>query len=179
MTQVKCMHCKVEIDKQATICPNCKKKQGNRFERHPKTSIVLAIILPLYYVVLSMWWHLTSGGWSYNVKTFDKNKMEMCIFAQKEIPGQLKAPDSATFPRCTNAPSEDKIVRVNAQIVLYTSYVHADNSFGAKIKNDYMCKIQYLSYPNYNVNCKVFFTWASQNEVIDTIKSLWIDPNSL
>ena len=137
---------------------------------------MLAIILPLYYLSLSMWWYLTSGGWDYDIKTFDKNKMEMCIFSQKEIPGLLKTPNSAIFPRCTNMQSDDKIVKVDAQTVLYNSYVDADNSFGSKIRNDYFCKIQYLSYPNYNINCKVIFTWASQNEVIETLKSLWVDP---
>lgn len=41
----KCKYCQSDIDLKAKICPNCNKKQGNFFQKHPVITVFLVLIV--------------------------------------------------------------------------------------------------------------------------------------
>ena len=41
----KCKYCQSNIDVKAKVCPNCHKKQGNFFQKHPILTVFLVLIL--------------------------------------------------------------------------------------------------------------------------------------
>lgn len=41
----KCKYCQSDIDAKAKICPNCHKKQGNFFQKHPVLTVFLVLIV--------------------------------------------------------------------------------------------------------------------------------------
>lgn len=41
----KCKYCQTDMPFKATICPNCKKDQRNRFRKHPILTLILIIVI--------------------------------------------------------------------------------------------------------------------------------------
>ena len=41
----KCKYCQSDVDEKAKICPNCKKKQGNFFKKHPIITVLLVFLI--------------------------------------------------------------------------------------------------------------------------------------
>lgn len=63
------------------------------------------------------------------------------------IKGALKAPATAQF-----APySESQVIKVKENLFTVRSYVDAENSFGAKIRNHYTCTIEYEGNKNWRL----------------------------
>lgn len=63
-----------------------------------------------------------------------------CMMAQKFMANQLKAPASAKFPNCTRDAAS---FAGNGEFIV-SSYVDAQNSFGASIRTSFVMRVQSL-----------------------------------
>lgn len=69
-----------------------------------------------------------------------------CTAAENEVEKQLKSPSSAQFPICSKMDIDN-----NGNVWTIKSYVEAQNSFGATVKNDFTVKIEILGGNKYSV----------------------------
>lgn len=67
------------------------------------------------------------------------------IHCQEFVKTQLKAPSTADFPSLGGSTS-----KIDNSTYLVRSYVDAQNSFGATIRSNWICKIQYKSGDQYS-----------------------------
>lgn len=71
------------------------------------------------------------------------------IAAQDAVKDQLKSPSSAEFP-----PFDQEFVfKRKPNEFKVTSYVDADNSFGANLRNNFVCDIVFKNETDYNAKC--------------------------
>lgn len=139
-----CRYCKVQINKDSTFCPFCKK----RVNTHPFTGflwVVLVFFLIMYFLSLGETENKKQKPWM----------IEVCTFSQIEIEKLLKSPSSAKFPSCSNWSFSE-----NNNRFTYSSYVDAQNSFWAILRTNYECEIniKWNEYKNdwiYYIKCNV------------------------
>jgi hypothetical protein len=67
-------------------------------------------------------------------------KSDALIASIQFVKKELKAPATADF----NYGSEQSVTQVNDSVFMVNSYVDAENSFGAKLRNTYTCKIIFI-----------------------------------
>jgi len=104
------------------------------------TLIGLAVVVALLCVAclcfMVFWNSLGSGG--------EKNyKTAAYIQCQLHVQDRLKAPSTAKFP----ASSTVNIQEMGGGVFQVRSYVDAQNSFGAMIRTNYFCKVQFTGTP--------------------------------
>lgn len=75
-------------------------------------------------------------------------KIEAYSASQQFVEGRLKAPSTASFNY-----DPDKIMIINDTTFNVIASVDAENSFGAKIRKNYQCKIIFLPHIN-QVRCE-------------------------
>ena len=79
---------------------------------------------------------------------------DACYMAQDHIKSALKAPSTADFPNCyssTEAAHTNRAGMPGGYIV--TTYVDAQNSFGAKLRGYYMCAVNTKDGDHFTVSC--------------------------
>jgi hypothetical protein len=81
-------------------------------------------------------------------KTREPNKIDAYFMAEQFITKQLKAPSTAKFPYSSDAEISYDETTKDWTI---KSYVDAQNSFGAMIRNNYTVKIKYLGDEKWNL----------------------------
>jgi hypothetical protein len=84
-----------------------------------------------------------------------QTRWNACYEAQNYIKGALKAPTSADFPNCyrqddlvSTRPTGDKLGGYAV-----TTYVDAQNSYGAKIRTYFMCPVWFPDADHVKVQC--------------------------
>lgn len=127
-TEKKCPHCAMMIPTDAKICPHCRKQQPSK----TKTYIVLGIIA---FIVLTTLVSFISNGLSdkpvqSSVPKEPDREYEACVFSKEFVKEFLKAPSTAKFGDCEGLKNADGII-------IIASYVDAQNSFGAMLRNNY------------------------------------------
>lgn len=80
------------------------------------------------------------NGYKSPVVASGPSNNEACVMAQTFVEGRLKAPSTARFASCR--PPDTRISHSGSSWVV-TSWVDADNSFGAKIRNNYTVQMSY------------------------------------
>lgn len=128
-----CPKCRTEIDKKATVCPNCKSKLW------PSKLLVGLLLFVGLSVVMAL---LNPEG-----SSWEPGMVDLCVYSQMRVEEWLKAPSTAKHPVC----SEDRLIR-NGNEYKYTSYVDAENSFGAMIRTNYTCNIN-IEWKSYTISC--------------------------
>lgn len=98
---------------------------------------LIAIAIALFYVVRG-----TFFPDSVPVATRSPDASDACFISQKFVRQSLKAPASASFPTW-RAP--DCRARKAAGAWTVTSFVDAQNSFGATVRTDYVAQMTYDS----------------------------------
>lgn len=139
-----CHACKMDIPKSASICPYCRTKAPS--------SVVGAIILVL--VVLGFVGYISNNDKSSTtaagkgVERQDTASETDAFYMSKQfVTKTLKAPSTADF----GSFGESTITRKSDRIFSVTSFVDAQNSFGAKIRTYYTCDLQYLGKDNWQL----------------------------
>ena len=74
-----------------------------------------------------------------------------CHMSQDYIRAALKAPATADFPRCTSPDVTYRLEKPGTYIV--STYVDAQNSFGAQLRGYYMCGFVTADGERGNVTC--------------------------
>jgi hypothetical protein len=107
--------------------------------------------------IISPWEESNPSSETQTTKSFEKDPMELCIYAQQEVPQLLKSPTTAKFPSCSNINLDwIQLIKFDTpDLFAYQWYVDAQNSFWAKLREQYWCSIQYKTYPEYAIKCIV------------------------
>lgn len=105
----------------------------------PETSTAAKIIIGLIAIIIIMW--LFHGNDS-KPAALDVSKLDVDAYVMSEefIKEKLKAPATADFP----GGSDGRVKYLGDSTYLVTSYVDAQNSFGANIRSNYTAKIKYV-----------------------------------
>lgn len=82
-------------------------------------------------------------GWALSSSEETDYKTMSYIICQLHVEDNLKSPSTADFP----ASSLTDIRDLGNNIFETRSYVDAQNEFGAMIRTDFFCKIQYIGTP--------------------------------
>lgn len=119
----------------------------NVYERHYLYENVLEKNGKEYYVKNANQKQESSTS-TYNSEPSEDDKSFAWAAAKREVKGILKAPSTAKFP--FSYLNED-IEEVDINTFVVESYVDAENSFGAKIRVDFMVKLERTGENTYNV----------------------------
>lgn len=94
---------------------------------------------------LVMFYEKSKGGVLDNITNYTLDQLEISSFQQttiENVKNNLKAPSTATFPGTILAADQWYVSR-NKDIVTVQSYVDAQNSFGAMIRNQFIAQYSY------------------------------------
>lgn len=128
----KCKYCATWIPSDAKICPHCRKTQGWT----PAAKWFLGIIL--FLAIMSA---ITGNRENKTVIRSDNpSDFDAYFMSQSFVKKILKAPATADFA----SSSESQVERSGDNRFMVYSYVDAQNSFGAKLRNYYTCELQYV-----------------------------------
>jgi hypothetical protein len=83
-----------------------------------------------------------------NAKPSAPDQLDAYVDIEQYVKSQLKAPASAEFP----AASTPYTTKLNDSTYSVTSYVDAQNGFGAKIRSYYTCRITYHTNGEHEFN---------------------------
>ena len=120
-------------------------RNRKRPARNKKLDAILGIatVLVFCFVCVAIW--ATSG--SDGGKSDEPEGIEAYVMCQQFIEERLKAPGSAKYP----VFSEIQMVQDGNAFTIF-SYVDAQNSFGALIRSDYECAVEYIGDDRWNLN---------------------------
>jgi hypothetical protein len=103
--------------------------------------------LVIFVVLILLVGLITSGGksGSDSEHTLLPTKTDAWVMAQGFVRKNLKAPATADFPWY----SDEYVTDLGNQIFQVAAYVDAENSFGAKIRSKFICKVKYVGNDNW------------------------------
>jgi hypothetical protein len=151
MALVKCRECGREISDQATACPHCGVPMRAAVPRDTeaekkKSQGCLGGCLTVVVVLAILGSLSGKGGSSSASPERDQNSaVAAWTMCEEFVKRQLRAPATADFPW-----GYDQFTRRESDSVwVVTSYVDAQNAFGAKIRNNFVCRVRWTGGDNW------------------------------
>lgn len=123
-------------------CPACggnKEKAKEVIEsNYKKSNYTFAILISIFVIIAGTIFLV----WNYS-KPNQKEKIESTVvmLSQQAVESKLKAPKTADFP----VSYDNYAIHQNGDVYTVTSYVDAENSFGAKIRSNFTVELVYHS----------------------------------
>lgn len=165
-----CERCGFKIPKPYKLCYDCagaidsERRQPAAVspEKETQKPTQKSVGFVLAVIIACVWVFLTSlGGESKTkeVKDWKKDDASIMAFIMMEdfVKGQLKAPASADFPGFSEG-RDRHVQRLDGQKYRIISWVDAQNSFGAKIRNHFIGEIEQTSKDYWKLNSLEFAT---------------------
>ena len=144
----KCPYCYSSMDLRATVCPSCKKKvmgaDKNGVARRPTSAVGVSLFFIFVLFLFSAVGLCSNRGGS-GPSTYIPSDNDAIFMSRVFIEKRLKAPSTADFASYSNS----SVTRTSTGTFLVSSYVDAQNSFGAKIRTHYTCELQYVGNENW------------------------------
>lgn len=133
--------CGVLIVAKNAVINTIKKKLGTKISGGIYIKSIIAIgLMLLFYVACEDAKYKNSIENPYTNNDFTTDVYTAYETAKKEIRKQLKAPSTAVFAKMSDSEAKYKINDDGSVII--QSYVDAENSFGAKIRTYFRCKVK-------------------------------------
>jgi len=123
-----------------------KKKELKEMTPKEKRIFILVVIIIVVVIIFLIPKNESEELTNSIKKTY--SNIEAYSASQQFVKEQLKAPSTAKF---TYDPST--ITKINDSTFYVIAIVDAENSFGAKIRNRYSCKIIFLTHSN-QIRCE-------------------------
>lgn len=138
---IKCKHCSSELLKEEPA-PEFVEEEGEDKDKNDGGNVagVIALILLIVWGV-----NKCSGGGS-NKSSKEASQNSAFQHCKQSIKKQLKAPKTADFPFM------DFKWRKEGNAYTITSYVNAENSFGAMLKSSWICTATHNGGSEYDIN---------------------------
>lgn len=134
MALINCKECGREVSSEAKSCPNCGiRLAGGLFAGLRKVFLwTLAIVLLVLFIAR------LGGGGTQQTAGLSAAGYEIRRLCHGAISNQLKAPSSADYPE----QGISVLAFTEKNQVVMSGPVDAQNSFGAKIRTNYMCILE-------------------------------------
>lgn len=137
---MKCPRCGTKYS--GDICPACggnkeKAKQviESNYKRGNKRILLIAVVSIFVVVFVALLIKL------HEVNRIDDTISALITISQEAVESKLKAPKTAEFP----LGYDEYEIQQNGNTYTVSSYVDAENSFGAKIRNTFTVQFEYYS----------------------------------
>lgn len=107
----------------------------------PRIGLMVLIVLTIGSLSLlgSLVYIISGGVRSTPTRNINAEQVEAASFCKRQVRASLKAPQTAKFPmldfKATTSADE--------QTFYVTSYVDSQNGFGAMLRTNYQCELQY------------------------------------
>ena len=142
MALVACKECGKEVSKKAKVCPHCgfKPKRTSLFT----WLVMIFVAVPIVIGIISTFIEKTPEQYAAERQRSSESqrKAYASVIAERAIKAQLKAPSTADFSGLFDTQvAHLKDGGPNKWIV--KGYVDAQNSFGAKIRNNYQVVVEF------------------------------------
>ena len=156
-----CEHCGKEIDDKEVFCKHCgskineaKNEDKNKeedYKPNTKTKSITSIVVTLviFAIIVGVAFTCCGGGCGGDSKS-DKeghSEVEAWVAAKIEVEDNLKSPKTASFPWSY----EEYVTKINDNDFKVRSYVDSENSFGATIRTNFSCTVEFTGEDTYIV----------------------------
>ena len=144
----KCPNCKNYDENKLIVCSKCGAeliKDPRRFDTLINCSIWFVVIIGVLVLILYMIGKSNTNSKSSTTTNSSSNsvqdyKVEAKVCAEMQVEKMLKSPSTAKFQ---SALSSNVVTTTGPNQFVVTSYVDAQNGFGAMIRQYFKCTIQY------------------------------------
>ena len=145
MALIRCPDCGQEISDAAPTYPYCGRPRNIAPAKSKSSNRGIGFLLFISIVIILAYLGQPSPDREANEQAKEANEraegfLMAASMCQKFVNKQLKAPSTAKYPS-TNG-EDTKIISLNTGHYLVTSYVDAQNSFGAQIRTSFVCEIK-------------------------------------
>ena len=110
------------------------------------TSIVVTVIIFVIIITIAFTCCDGCGGDSKSDKE-GHSEVEAWVAAKIEVENNLKSPKTASFPWSY----EEYVTKINDNIFKVRAYVDSENSFGANIRTNFSCTVEFTGEDTYIV----------------------------
>jgi hypothetical protein len=135
MALQQCPECKGTVSSTANSCPHCgyiKKSKGSKGGCIPALIWIIVILIVFVFLI---------GVFTPSeVEKFTPTNDTAYHYAESKIKDMLKAPSTADFPSYSERVGH--VQRLGNEFTI-NSWVDSENSFGAKIRTKFSCKVIY------------------------------------
>ena len=140
MTLIRCQDCGNEISDLAPSCPQCGRPRDAPTPPSQKPRRSYRLQIGLILLTLMLCYLAYQSPEDVAKKDVEGDPGIAAFRCQDFVKGQLKAPSTAQFPNPYSAGTT--VVRVAPGHYRVTSYVDAQNSFGAQIRTPFICEVK-------------------------------------
>ncbi len=112
-----------------------------------KVLVVLSILCLLHSIIMTV---VTRHDGAHRYDDLAADRATAIELAQKAVLNKLKA------PRTTHLCEETHVVSNESQAFVVTGYVDAQNSFGAMLRNQYVCKMHKIEERSWMIDQVTF-----------------------
>lgn len=154
MALLPCPDCGNKVSDSAAACPKCGRPISAEDRAKAKKAVGCTTAGCLTLVILGIIGSLIGGdgdGSSTPRQTGPSASMAY-VMCQSFVKDRLKAPSSAKFPGMFEETYSDATTKLSETQFRVRSWVDAQNSFGAMIRNNYTCTVSYTGNDNWRLD---------------------------
>ena len=143
MSLIKCRECGKKVSKKAKLCPGC----GSPVKAKPASGCGAIFIMAIFvaaFVIYLQENHVAAKSTPQSAPAHCPDKTMAWVIITEVVKSRLKSPATASFPGLFDGFSARRSVRDHGNgLYSVSSWVDAQNSYGAKLRTHYTAEIQW------------------------------------